>query len=75
MARPKKEITAADSKTYMQRFASFRAGVCPYCGEPGATLTHRETKKGIALGYSGHCSKCNAENNFTKPECKEQMGN
>jgi hypothetical protein len=60
-------------KTYMQRLREFEAGICPYCHAEGTTLTARTTKKGRVVGYSGHCGKCDAENNFTKPEVIERM--
>ena len=75
MARPKTDTPVSNIKTYMQRFTSFKNGFCPYCGAQGAELIARESRKGKVLGYRGHCVKCNAENNFTKPDCKIQMGN
>lgn len=51
--------------SYVDRFVSFKKGVCPYCGADGATL--KENKK----GYRGYCVVCHAENNFTNPKCRE----
>lgn len=56
-------------KTYEQRLTCFKNGFCPYCGAGEATLTATKvTKKNVIRAYRGHCRKCGAENNFTKPE-------
>jgi len=67
MARPKSSVPT--SKTYMQRFTSFRNEHCPYCGADGATLEPNRR------GYHGQCMnpKCNAQGNFTNPRCREMM--
>ena len=63
MARPKS--TVPTSKTYIQRFHQFEAGICPYCHAEGATLAPATSKKDKVKRYRGYCRKCRAENNFS----------
>jgi hypothetical protein len=55
--------------TQEQRFKSFKAQHCPYCGADGAELIE------IKRGYHGICrnEKCLAENFFSGPKARGWM--
>ena len=61
---------AKNTKSYKNRFGNYKAGVCPYCSAPGATLTKAPHGK---ERYIGRCPVCNAVNNYTNPKCGEWM--
>jgi mono/diheme cytochrome c family protein len=61
---------AKTEKSYKNRFGNFKAGVCPYCGAHGATLTKAPRGK---ERYVGRCVVCHAINNYTNPLCEKWM--